>query len=289
MQVGQYVKKMVAALQSYVESRETASIEAYAILVYVLKKSQAHLLAYPEEGITEKEQELIDRLIAKRLTGIPMAYILGTKEFWSLPLKVTTDTLIPRSDTETVVEQALLAADEILTNLPQEKLHILDLGTGTGAIALALKSELKHAHVDAIDVNSATLEVARENAANLGLEVNFKVSDWFSSIKQQHQYHIIVANPPYISQDDPHLNQGDVRFEPKRALVAPMNGLYDILNIIKEAEKYLVNKGFLIIEHGFMQGSSVRKLFQTANFTDIATKKDLGYNDRVTLGRCQYK
>lgn len=283
MQLGECFRKIVNDLNTYVESRETSSIEAYAILAKVLNKTQAHLLAFPEEEITDEQIARIEKLVAKRLSGLPLAYIIGTKEFWSLPLKVTKDTLIPRPDTETIVEQALLVAQEF--NIPQSKLRILDMGTGSGAIALALKSELKDAHVDALDESKEALEVAKENAKNLNLHVNFIHSDWFKALKAQHQYHIIVSNPPYIAQEDPHLKQGDVRFEPQRALVAPMNGLYDILNIIKEADKYLTNNGYLLIEHGYMQANDVRKLFMTANFKDIATKKDLGYNDRVTFGR----
>lgn len=288
MQLGEIYRNLANSLITLVETKEVASIEAYAILSYVLQKPHSFLLAYQDLKITKKQEDYINKLLKERLTGKPMAYILGVREFWSLPLKVTKDTLIPRPDTETIVEQALLIADEIMHEKPQTKLRILDLGTGTGAIALALKSELKNATVDAIDVSLEALNVAKENSEKLKLEINLKQSDWFKNIRAQHQYHIIVSNPPYIADTDPHLNQGDVSFEPKLALVAQMNGFYDILNIIKETHNYLAHQGWLLIEHGYMQGSNVRQLFNTANFKKVSTKRDLGYNERVTYGQIEF-
>lgn len=289
MQVGNIYREAEQELRKFVETRETSSIEAYSIVSFVINKEKSFLLTYPEFEISEDDVIKIRDLVKSRLTGIPLAYILGVKEFWSLPLKVTPDTLIPRPDTETAVEQALLRSEVILGKLAQEKLHILDMGTGTGAIALALKKELPEATIDAIDYSDAALEVAKFNSENLGLAINVKNSNWFENLKAHHQYHIIVSNPPYIAQNDPHLQNGDVRFEPKTALIAPMQGVYDILNIVKEAHKFLADSGWLIIEHGYQQGSDVRNLFTQAGFTSIETIKDLGYNDRVTVGCLKYK
>jgi release factor glutamine methyltransferase len=289
MQVGHIYREAEQELREFVEARETSSIEAYSIVSFVINKEKSFLLTYPEYEISDSDVETIRNLVKDRLKGEPLAYILGLKEFWSLPLKVTKDTLIPRPDTETVVEQALLKIQNFKENVVEEKLHILDMGTGSGAIALALKKELPNATIDAIDYSEGAVAVAKFNSENLKLPINVKNSDWFEKIKPQHQYHVIASNPPYIAQNDPHLKSGDVQFEPTTALIAPMQGLYDILNIIREAGKFLVDGGWLIIEHGYQQASDVRGLFNQAGFTNIETIKDLGYNDRVTLGCFKYK
>lgn len=282
MQIGEIYKETELVLRDFLGNKEASSIEAYCLVSFVLNKEKSFLLTYPEYEISEEDATRIKGFLKERLTGKPIAYILGVREFWSLPLKVNEHTLIPRPDTETVVEQALLKASEF--NIPENKLHILDMGTGSGAIALAIKSELKKAKITALDYSEEALKVAEENSRNLGLDITFVKSDWFSTLKERHQFHIIVANPPYICDGDPHLLTGDVRFEPKSALVAPMQGLLDLLNIIRDANKYLANGGYLILEHGYRQGSDVRSLMFSAGFTKVETVQDLGYNERVTLG-----
>ncbi|MGN1392437.1 MAG: peptide chain release factor N(5)-glutamine methyltransferase [Succinivibrionaceae bacterium] len=285
MKIGELYRESELVLREFLGNKESSSIEAYYLVSYALNKDKAFILTYPEYDVIDEDVVKVRELVKQRLLGIPIAYITGYREFWSMNLKVTKDTLIPRSDTETVVEQALLKAD--LLSVKANKLNILDLGTGSGAIALALKKELPEANITAVDYSEGALEVAKENARNLNLDVDFVKSDWYSALKEHHQFHIIVSNPPYISEDDPHLTMGDLRFEPKTALVAPMQGMLDLLNIISSAEKYLANGGYLILEHGYNQASNVRSLLFSAEYTKVETVKDLGYNDRVTLG-CKY-
>ncbi|WP_405349390.1 peptide chain release factor N(5)-glutamine methyltransferase [Ruminobacter amylophilus] len=286
MQIGAVYREALQKLNAFLNDREVSSIEAYFIVSEVLKKDKTFLLTYPEYDISDKEYDSIQKIVNERLSGRPIAHILGKREFWSLNLKVNEHTLIPRPDTETLVEQALLCASKFDSGV---RLRILDLGTGTGAVALALKSELPDAVVDAVDYSEEALKVAEFNSTNLNLPINLINSDWFSKIKARHQYHLIVSNPPYIADNDPHLKEGDVRFEPRTALVAPMNGLYDILNIVRKSGDYLANNGYLLLEHGYQQAGDVKLLMNYAGFTQVETVKDLGYNDRVTLGCFNYK
>lgn len=283
MEIGALYKEACATLFKKFQNKEEASLEAYVLVSFVAKKDKSFILTYPEYQVSDDEIELVKKYVMMRIDGTPIAYITGEREFWSMNLKVTKDTLIPRPDTETLVEQALRKRNNI--DVKDNKLRILDMGTGTGAIALALKSEFKSAHVDAIDYSEAALKVAKGNAKNLHLDVNFMYSDWYDSLKEQHQYHLIVSNPPYICEGDPHLSIGDVRFEPMSALVAPMQGLRDILIIIRDASKFLCDGGYLLIEHGYRQGSDVRSLMMSAGFVEVETCRDLGNNERVTLGR----
>lgn len=211
-----------------------------------------------------------------------MAYILGEKEFWSLPLAVSTATLIPRPDTERLVEVALEWAYKRLDT--QEKLHILDLGTGTGAIALALASELgTKAEIIGVDKQPDAVKLAEKNRQKLGFEnVRFLQSDWFEALKNQ-RFDLIVSNPPYIDKDDENLTQGDVRFEPLTALVAEQNGLSDLQKIIQNAPLYLTQNGALMLEHGWQQAASVQDIFQQNQWNAITTFQDYGGNDRVTV------
>lgn len=287
MQASEVYGEAMRQLNEMLQDRESSSIEAYFIVSEVLQKNKSFILTYPEYEVSDDLYQKIRDIVTERLTGRPLAYILCKREFWSMELKVNEHTLIPRPDTETLVEQALVCVDRLQVS---STLRILDLGTGTGAVALALKSELKErAMIDAVDYSEEALKVAAYNSEKLNLPINLINSDWYDNIKARHQYHIIVSNPPYIAGNDPHLTKGDVRFEPKTALVAPMQGLYDLLNIVRGAEKYLANGGFLLLEHGYNQGGEVRNLMRDANFTQVETVKDLGYNDRVTLGCLKYK
>lgn len=254
---------------------DTASLDANLLLSHVTSLSKVMLIAHDEDELSKEQEDKFFSLINKRKSGYPIAYILGYKEFFGLRLKVTEDTLIPRPDTETLVEKALAFN-------PQGK--VLDLGTGTGAIILALKSELKSA-IDAyaVDLSKKALEVASFNSQKLNLPVTFIQSNWFSMLGDL-KFSMIVSNPPYIQKDDIHLTQTSLPFEPIQALTSEEDGLLDIKLICKEAKKHLENGAPLLIEHGFNQGEKVRAIFTEQGYKNVATIKDLGGNDRVTFG-----
>lgn len=254
---------------------DTASLDANLLLSHVTSLSKVMLIAHDEDELSKEQEDKFFSLINKRKSGYPIAYILGYKEFFGLRLKVTEDTLIPRPDTETLVEKALAFN-------PQGK--VLDLGTGTGAIILALKSELKSS-IDAyaVDLSKKALEVAFFNSQKLNLPVTFIQSNWFSKLGDL-KFSMIVSNPPYIQKDDIHLTQTSLPFEPIQALTSDDDGLLDIKLICKEAKKHLENGAPLLIEHGFNQGEKVRAIFTEQGYKNVATIKDLGGNDRVTFG-----
>ena len=254
---------------------DTASLDANLLLSHVTSLSKVMLIAHDEDELSKEQEDKFFSLINKRKSGYPIAYILGYKEFFGLRLKVTEDTLIPRPDTETLVEKALAFN-------PQGK--VLDLGTGTGAIILALKSELK-ASIDAyaVDLSKKALEVASFNSQKLNLPVTFIQSNWFSMLGDL-KFSMIVSNPPYIQKDDIHLTQTSLPFEPIQALTSEEDGLLDIKLICKEAKDHLENGAPLLIEHGFNQGEKVRAIFTEQGYKNVATIKDLGGNDRVTFG-----
>lgn len=214
--------------------------------------------------------------LARRVNGEPIAYITGIKEFWSLPLQVSPATLIPRPDTETLVDLVLEHFGD------SEQLSCLDLGTGTGAIALALASEQPTWLIDAVDFNEQAVELAQKNAKNLSLhQVAIFQSDWFSEVGDK-QYQVIVSNPPYIDALDENLTCGDVRFEPDSALIAKDNGLADIKHIAKHASKHLSHGGQLYFEHGYQQGAAVRKILSDLGYQGSQTQTDLNGHERIT-------
>ncbi len=258
---------------------ESPSLDAAVLLCHVLEKPRSYLLTWPEKALTPEEEQQFDTLLTRRIAGEPVAYILGEREFWSLPLNVAPSTLIPRPDTERLVE---LALDKALTH----EGDILDLGTGTGAIALALASELKSRSVMGVDYQVEAVELARSNATKLNISnCQFAQGSWFEPIDLVHKFSVIVSNPPYIDENDPHLSQGDVRFEPSTALVADNNGLADIETITAQAPNYLQVGGWLLFEHGFEQGQAVRDILASNGFCHVATEQDYAGNDRVTLGQ----
>ena len=259
------------------------------LLQHATCKSRTQILAFDETEIDEKVRLKLTALLDRRLKGEPIAYILGEKEFWSLPLNVSEGTLIPRPDTEILVEKALHIALEKLEENPPH-FRILDLGTGTGAIALALASELspicqkKHIQLDVIgvDLMPEVVKLAQSNAEKNHLKVQFLQSRWFENVEGQ--FDIIVSNPPYIDETDEHLFQGDVRFEPRSALVAGENGLADLRHLIEHAPGHLKDNGYLLLEHGWKQGEEVRSIFWQNHWQGVATIRDYGENERVTLG-----
>ncbi len=245
------------------------------------KRSRSAIFAFGETELNEAEQNQLNKMLERRTKGEPMAYILGEKEFWSLPLKVSSDTLIPRPDTERLVEVALDWANKRLEN--QESLQILDLGTGTGAIALALASELKQkAQVLGVDFKPEVVVLAESNRQTLQIEnARFQQSDWFSTLGNQ-QFDLIVSNPPYIDAEDENLQIGDVRFEPLTALVADNHGLSDLQKIIENAPLYLKPNGALFLEHGWQQACDVQHIFRQNHWQAVETFQDYANLDRIT-------
>ncbi|WP_373778136.1 peptide chain release factor N(5)-glutamine methyltransferase [Glaesserella sp.] len=255
--------------------------DANLLLQAVTKRSKSAIFAFSETELNEAERAKLSQLLARRLKGEPMAYILGEKEFWSLSLSVSNATLIPRPDTERLVEIALMEANKRSGN--GKILQILDLGTGTGAIALALASELKkRTEIIGVDKQLDAVNLAEQNRQKLVLDnVQFLYSDWFSALDNQ-RFDLIVSNPPYIDAEDENLHQGDVRFEPLSALVAKDKGMADLQQIIEQAPYYLKQNGVLMLEHGWQQAEQVRILFKQNQWHNPQTAQDYGGNDRVT-------
>lgn len=287
----QYATEQLQQSQS-----ESPRSDSMVLLQAVTKKSRSFLHAFAETKIDTASLQTLTALLQRRQKGEPIAYILGEKEFWSLSLKVSPHTLIPRPDTEILVETALKFSIPQITSKLSEHFSILDLGTGTGAVALALASELAplakkcgvNLAVLGVDRIVEAVELAKENAQHHQLAVDFQQSSWFSQLADEKKFDLIVSNPPYIDELDPHLIQGDVRFEPRSALVAEQQGYADLHHIIENAPHFLKKDGYLLLEHGWQQGSEVRRLFQQYQWSEIETYKDYGQNERVTLGRARW-
>lgn len=269
-----WLREAISQLQESDSPRRDAEI----LLEYVTGKGRTWILAFGETELTDAQRQHLAALLARRRRGEPIAHLIGEREFWSLPLFVSPATLIPRPDTECLVEQAL-------ARLPAASCRILDLGTGTGAIALALASERPDCDVTAVDRMPEAVALAQRNATRHAItNVRILQSDWFSALAGN-QFEMIVSNPPYIDEQDPHLSQGDVRFEPLTALVAGNQGMADIKHIIERARVVLMPEGMLLLEHGWQQGTAVRDAFVRAGYHDVETCRDYGDNERVTLGR----
>lgn len=259
-------------------SSDSPRLDAEVLLAHALQVSRTHLYTWPDRALDATVEQRFLALAEQRAAGVPVAYLTGVQEFWSLPLEVSPATLIPRPETELLVEQAL-------RRLPQEQPHtVLDLGTGTGAIALAIASERPLAHICAVDSSAAALQVAARNSQRLGLPIELLQSDWYAAVAHR-RFHLIAANPPYIGADEPEVSQGDCRFEPRQALVAAETGLAALRQIISEAPQHLEPGGWLLVEHGYRQGAPCRDLFAAAGLTAITTQRDLQSHERLTLGQ----
>ncbi|PLA73873.1 peptide chain release factor N(5)-glutamine methyltransferase [Hydrogenovibrio sp. SC-1] len=259
---------------------DTIALDAELLLGFVLNKSRTYLYTWPETLLTEAQHTQYEQLLAQRLAGKPIAYLTGERAFFGLDLYVSEATLIPRPDTEILVETAL----EKMAIKNDQAWSFCDLGTGSGAIACALKHQQPNCDATAIDFSQAALEVAQKNAQRHQLCISFKQGDWFQPVIDQ-SFDLIVSNPPYIESEDPHLNQGDVRFEPETALVSGSDGLEDIRKLIFQAPMHLKANGWLILEHGYQQAKPVQALFQQAGFRHIETRQDYGHRPRITLGQ----
>lgn len=332
MQIRELIKQAMASLKA--QGVESARLESELLMMHVTKFTQVQLLTHDLEPLPALDETVYKALVEQRLQGTPIAYILGERDFWDLTLKVTPDTLIPRPDTELLVEKALT-----LINCNHCR-DVLDLGTGTGAIILALKHSAPEINATAVDSSPHALEVAMENAQRYNLEVEFLCGSWFEPLsaaqqglgtgpddqnqggqgsqsspnKQSNgrshatshahafasaqgqssrnrdangvrQFDLIVSNPPYVEENDPHLQQGDVRFEPLLALAAGADGLRDLRQIIAASHAFLRPQGYLVLEHGYNQGVAVRDLLTTHGFAQVETLRDYGQNERVSLGR----
>ncbi|RWR03455.1 SAM-dependent methyltransferase [[Pantoea] beijingensis] len=274
MEIRRWLKGAIGALAE----SESPKRDAEILLGWVLKRPRSWLIAFDETALTDDQLQQLDVLIARRASGEPVAHLTGEREFWSLPLTVSPETLIPRPDTEILVEQALV-------RIPAEASRLLDLGTGTGAVALALASERPDCQVIGVDRIAGAVALAQHNADKLQIgNAAFRQSDWFSALDGQ-RFALIVSNPPYIDANDCHLFQGDVRFEPLSALVAEEHGLADIRQIAAQAQHYLQSEGWLLLEHGWQQAQAVQAILRENNFLCVESCQDYGGNDRVTLGQ----
>ncbi len=262
---------------------DEAKLEAQLLLQFVLAVDHAWLIVHATDAISDQHKLQFLKLIQRRSKGEPIAYILGEREFYGLPFKVSEDTLIPRSDTEALVEIALEKLDSCSHG--NDGVSVLDLGTGTGAIALAIAHSLPEAYVTAVDASEKALAVAQENAERLEIEqVEFIHSDWFEGLVG-HRFDVIVSNPPYIEENDQHLNQGDLRFEPISALASGEDGLDDIRLILADCLAFLKPQGWVMLEHGYKQAEAVQQLMAETGLVEVDTIKDFGGNDRVTIGK----
>ena len=256
----------------------TSRIEVQCLLQEVLHVNRAYLYAHAEQVLNAVQDSAYMGLLKRRMQGEPIAYILGKREFFGLDLKVSPATLIPRPDTELLVEQAL-------QHIPAgQPCAVLDLGTGTGAIALSIAHARPQTQVLAVDASEAALQVARENKLALGLSnVSLLLSDWFGALEGL-RFDVIVSNPPYIRSDDVHLSQGDVRFEPMTALASGVDGLRDIRQICSMSMQFLIPGGCLMLEHGYDQAKAVQDIMSAAGFRKVYTERDLAGVERVTGG-----
>ncbi len=262
----------------------SSQLEAAVLLCHLLEKPRSHLYAWPEKRLSNTQYQAYRALLERRRKGEPIAYITGRREFWSLELEVTPATLIPRPDTELLVELAL-------THIPQKShCRIVDLGTGSGAIALAIAGERPDCEIHATDRSSTALAVARKNGEKLGFaNVHFHLGSWFEALPVHDRFRLILSNPPYIPNNDPHLAQGDLSSEPREALAAGHDGLDDIRKITTAAHNHLLPGGWLLLEHGFDQAAAVQALLLEAGLTEVLSHRDLAGHERITEGRLPHE
>ncbi|MFA6164859.1 MAG: peptide chain release factor N(5)-glutamine methyltransferase [Methylobacter sp.] len=272
---------LAAAADTLASGSDSAILDAEILLSLVLNKERSHLRAWPDKQLEPDQINAFWSLIQKRQQGTPIAYITGNREFWSRDFHVTPDVLIPRPDTELLIELSL----KLISKESAPK--IIDLGTGSGIIAITLAAECPFAEVSAADFSLPALRIAQLNAGKHKIShINFYHSDWFASVPDT-QFNLIISNPPYIAEDDSHLQQGDVRFEPQTALRAADQGLSDIKIITGAARSHLEHGGHLLIEHGYNQQQQVQAIFKDFHYDNVQTYTDLSGQPRVTYGQWQ--
>lgn len=272
------IRNLLAMALEKLAGSPSARFDAEILMAHVLESKRSFLYANPELELPHNRSEAFKKLVRQRAAGQPVAYLIEAAEFWSLPLKITPAVLIPRPDTECLVEAALSKIP------PQADWRIADLGTGSGAIALAIASERPKCEIHATDISRASIEVARDNASRLGLDhIHLHCGSWLEPLKGK--FHVIVSNPPYIDADDPHLEQGDLRFEPRRALTPGADGMSAIRVIGRHAGSILVKGGWLMFEHGWQQAPATIDVMKGAGFVQVETFRDLQGHERVTVGQ----
>lgn len=273
-------KALGLGLQQLDKNNPEVRLEVELLLSCALEKNKAYIYSHPEHVINSLQMKLYQEYLTKRAQGIPIAYIIGNCEFWSLTLTVNQHTLIPRQDTELLVEIAL----KYIPNEPN--INVLDLGTGSGAIALALAKERPYWQIDACDLSKDALDIAKLNAQNNQISnVRFYQSNWFNYLLEK-EYHAVVSNPPYIDENDPHLKRGDLRFEPQTALVSSKEGLADLQYIIEYAKEWLLPEGLLLLEHGFQQKVQIEAILNKLKYRNVSCWQDLQGHNRVSGGWC---
>lgn len=272
---------LIWATQGIAESNsDSAKWDAKALLKFVMNYSDTELIIHDQQEMTQAQYNQYANLIEKRLSGEPVAYLCGTREFWSREFFVNEHTLIPRPETELLIEKAMSEIESKPVS------RILDLGTGSGIIAITLAKAYPNIHVVAVDKSEGAIDMAKQNAIyHDSKNIEFIVSDWFDRLDSHEKFDMIVSNPPYIRNDDIHLTQGDVRFEPLSALASGDSGLADIEKIITMSKRYLSPNSILLLEHGYDQAKDINSLFQRYLYSDICLYTDINGNDRATQAR----
>ncbi len=279
MNISEFIK---SGSESIEDITDTPRLDVELLLLNVLGKERSYLYTWPEQKLTDVQIGEAQNLLKRRQQGEPVAYILGKRDFWDFSVEVTPDTLIPRPETELLIELALQKFDS------EVQLQIADLGTGSGILAIALAREFANSKVFAVDISEGAIGVARRNGESLRLKnIEFKCGSWLEPLAGK-SFDLIVSNPPYIEDADHHLDEGDVRFEPRSALASGEDGLDDIRIIARQAIAHLKASGVLAVEHGYQQGKAVRDIFAAVGFESVETVKDLQGHDRVTLGKKKY-
>ncbi|WP_299977202.1 peptide chain release factor N(5)-glutamine methyltransferase [uncultured Pseudoteredinibacter sp.] len=273
------IAELLNSARQQLLNSDTAQLDVELLLCHCLECERSYLFTWPEKQLSDQHNEHFQKLLERRIAGEPVAHIIAKRDFWDLTLEVNSSTLIPRPDTETLVEQAL-------DYFPSGAAAALDLGTGTGAIALALASEWPSCKLLAVDLNAEAVALAERNrVANNIQNVRFLQSSWFAEIDPGSRFNLIVSNPPYIDPIDPHLQEGDVRFEPLSALIAGDGGMADLKLIVQQAPHYLDSGGYLLLEHGYQQAALVRELLSLQGFVDVASREDIAGHERISFAR----
>ena len=272
------IEDLLRQAQTALVASESARLEAEILLAHVLQTTRTWLRTWPEHVPSPEQQNAFDTLLKRRSAGEPIAHITGERGFWDMTLRVTPDTLIPRPETELLVELALERIP------PDADWRIADLGTGSGAIALAIARERPGCQLIASDISAAALQVARHNAESLGVSnIEFHHGPWLAPLAGE-RFQLIASNPPYVHPDDPHLTRGDLRFEPPGALGSAPDGLHDIRTIAREAREHLLPGGWLLLEHGYDQGPAVSTILTAYAYHKVTTHTDLANQDRISQG-----